>query len=117
MVSRIPERLLANRSSLGKQLTKDRYYLRAKKNVVYAYIWFFFGGAVGAHRFYLGRWKSGLALLVLMWSLIIGSTSQYETYHFLVLALLVMAIELILVAFLTKWTNEKIKRDLDLEVF
>ncbi|MGJ8562060.1 MAG: NINE protein [Alphaproteobacteria bacterium] len=108
---------MANRSSLGKQLTKDRYYLRAKKNVVYAYIWFFFGGAVGAHRFYLGRWKSGLALLFVMQILLLVMFSGTGPGVTIVFVLLILAVELIFVAFLTKWTNQKIKRDLDLEMF
>ena len=37
----------------------------SSKNTIHAfYIWVFIG-VVGAHRFYLGRWKTGLAMLVL----------------------------------------------------
>lgn len=113
----IPDRVMEGRSSLGKQLTKDRYYQRAKKSVIVAYVWFLFGGMFAAHRFYLGRWKSGIAILALIWFLWLGSFSRGSAGVAMLMILIILAIELVLVWFLTKWTNEKIKRDFDREVF
>ncbi|MFO1039925.1 MAG: TM2 domain-containing protein [Geminicoccaceae bacterium] len=36
-----------------------------KKSALLAYVLWFFLGLFGVHRFYLGRWMSGLAMLVL----------------------------------------------------
>lgn len=35
------------------------------KSKLLAYVFWFFLGVLGAHRFYWGKWKSGLALLAL----------------------------------------------------
>lgn len=117
MSDRIPDQIMRGRSSLGKQLTKDRFYQRAKKKVIYTYIWFLIGGAFGAHRFYLGRWKSALAIFAIFWTLFLMPSFQDTTFIASGLLLILLAAELILVPFLTKWTNEKIKQDFDLEIF
>ena len=52
MAKLIPDRVMRGRSSLGRQLTKERYYNRAKKKIMFAYMWFFLGGLFAAHRFY-----------------------------------------------------------------
>lgn len=117
MVERVPKHIMEGRSSLGKQLTKDRYYQRAKKSVFVAYIAFFLAGSLGAHRFYLGRWKSGLAFFVIVWALLLTSMSPTGSSGIAVLVPLIFLIELTLVYFLTKWTNEKLKCDFDQEMF
>lgn len=56
-----------------------------KKSAAVAYILWFFLGFFGAHRFYLGRWVSGLIQLVLFG---IGSALAFILVGYLPLAVL-----------------------------
>ena len=50
--------------------TRMMRYDAAKKSVGVAYLLWFFVGAFGVHRFYLGQWRTGLLMLactVLAW--------------------------------------------------
>lgn len=49
---------------------RDLAYLAAEKSIPAAYVLWFFFGLLGAHRFYLGRSKTGLIMLLLSLSVI-----------------------------------------------
>jgi len=55
-----------------------------RKSALVAYLLWFFVGMLGAHRFYLGRWVSGLIMLVLFG---IGSALSFILVGYLPLAI------------------------------
>ncbi|HZF33358.1 MAG TPA: TM2 domain-containing protein [Candidatus Angelobacter sp.] len=56
---------LQSPSGLAGDATRMMRYDANKKSAVVAYLLWFFVGMLGAHRFYLGRIGSGIAILVL----------------------------------------------------
>ncbi|CAD2072002.1 TM2 domain-containing protein [Phocicoccus pinnipedialis] len=51
--------------SLNEKIYVESYVENNKKSMLLAYLLWFFLGMLGIHRFYLGRWISGLILLLL----------------------------------------------------
>lgn len=50
---------------MNNQLYVEQRIANEKPSVIIAYILWFFLGLFGVHRMYLGRWVTGLAMLVL----------------------------------------------------
>ncbi|MDE0507203.1 MAG: MFS transporter [Gammaproteobacteria bacterium] len=54
---------------------EGRVSAKSGKNLVVAYVLWFFLGSLGAHRFYLGRWRSAIVLILLLLLAIISYIS------------------------------------------
>ena len=82
-------------------------YDARKKSAGVAYALWFFLGMLGAHRFYLGRWVSGLVILLLT----VGSLLLTGGLG-LVLPGLWVLVDLFLVGGMVRDWNEKLAREL-----
>ena len=51
--------------SLDEKMYVESYVENNKKSMLLAYLLWFFLGSFGVHRFYLGRWFTGIMLLIL----------------------------------------------------
>ena len=128
---RVDATVVKGRSELGRQLTMERYYNRGFRRVWIAYFWLLMLGGVAAHRFYLRKWKSGIALLLLVWVptialIALTSTADpqlnsnndlyktaLEIFRYVpAIFLLIIIIEIISIPFLTTSANRNLKKKL-----
>lgn len=61
----IPEVVVKQKGQLGRELVFKRYFDRYRKSPIIAFTLWFILCLFGAHRFYLGKWKHAVALILI----------------------------------------------------
>lgn len=91
-------KLTAHLSPEQQELVKKLYH-RKEENSTAAFLWCFFFGTLGAHRFYLHQWGKGFARLIvpLLAAVVIvgGIFANIQQYAFISIAIVLLGIALV----------------------
>ena len=99
--------------TVDQKLYIEQYISNEKKSLIVAYILWFFLGAVGAHRFYVGKTITGILMIVV---LIISGILTLVTFGLATAVTMLpitiwWVIDAVLVIFMIKNYNRRLRRE------